>query len=905
MKNNTVNIERKVLITGVVLSLVLSMLTYIALTSFTGTAGGPPENVALNKPVYIDNRADNARNFTRLTNGIPGHEGAWPLQISVNQYFIVDLESRYTVNAVSLYLVPVGGAAYEISYSADGVKFKPLIRYQDGSKNPEEPVEYTHDFPAVTARYIKVTAADAGSLSISEIEIYSSDGELPPEQSIAFGYERQNKPVSDDLLEPEKYYINPVKAPEGVPFEALLTDGKKGGTVFNGAAECYDRSDWISIAEFVFRLKEPSTVSRIMFWGDIYSDRTLKAEISVSDDGIHYVPVNDFGMTGIPSATEYLLPLQTNFKLQKGGTDSPAVLWLMVFDAIEAEYVKIRASSDGYGTPLAYSEIEIFETQDQDRVLEGLEVKTNTDFIKDYTYPDLDFNHTGLEVKAVYEDGSKRTLASNKYTVSPGTLTYETAQIRISYSEGTGEEKITVHEDISGFTVNKAIPQTPGAQTVVYKEGLTLGSVILPDGWKWDEPLTEFPELEEGEEAEYFYDAFVDETANYKNKSDCVRVIVVTGKYLPQITNPKYSDIAYGQTVNEAEKTRNGSAIYEDEPVKGSFIWVDGENIFAVGKHFAYMRFIPEDNDTYSSVLFQIQITVYKATPVISAKPSARKIIYSQSLGESLLTSGAAKDAEGNSIPGGFNWETPQKVLNAGTHSNIKAVFIPSDSINYNTVSCEITITVDQMTPNNITPPSASNIKYGQTLESSVLSGGSTSASGSSLDGSFYWTDDTVLLNAGSHTASVTFKPVLGNYKTVTCNVSLTVEKADPDPVMPKTYSVGYKTGLKLKDIPPPDDESGTWSWETNGETGLKAGSALECKITYTPADTKNYNTLKNRSLTLKVEEMSDNADSDEEEYYSNYKDAFTSTGDLGITGLAAVFMMALFTVIFIRKRSF
>src|SRR6185369_5148102 len=72
--------------------------------------------------------------------------------------------------------------------------------------------------------------------------------------------------------------------------------------------------------------------------------------------------------------------------------------------------------------------------------------------------------------------------------------------------------------------------------------------------------------------------------------------------------------------------------------------------------------------------------------------------------------------------------------------------------------------------------PTAGAITYGQTLASSMLTGGTAS-----VPGSFAFTTPSTKPNAGTANQPVTFTPTdTTNYNTVSGSVSVTVNKADP-----------------------------------------------------------------------------------------------------------------------------
>ena len=79
------------------------------------------------------------------------------------------------------------------------------------------------------------------------------------------------------------------------------------------------------------------------------------------------------------------------------------------------------------------------------------------------------------------------------------------------------------------------------------------------------------------------------------------------------------------------------------------------------------------------------------------------------------------------------------------------------------------------------TLPTASNITYGQTLASSVLTGGTATFNGTVVPGTFAWTTPATAPPGGTNSYSVTFTASSSsNYNTPTAMVSVTVLKADP-----------------------------------------------------------------------------------------------------------------------------
>jgi hypothetical protein len=166
-------------------------------------------------------------------------------------------------------------------------------------------------------------------------------------------------------------------------------------------------------------------------------------------------------------------------------------------------------------------------------------------------------------------------------------------------------------------------------------------------------------------------------------------------------------------------------------------------------------------NGSTASALTQ---TVNKATPTVPTAPTASDIVYGQTLASSTLSGGAG------SVAGGFAFTMPTTAPAAGMASQ-GVTFTPTDTANYQTATTNVNVTVTKATPTVPTAPTASDIVVGQTLASSVLSGGA-----GSVAGSFAFTTPTTAPAAGMASQGVTFTPTdTANYQTATTSVNVTV----------------------------------------------------------------------------------------------------------------------------------
>lgn len=226
-------------------------------------------------------------------------------------------------------------------------------------------------------------------------------------------------------------------------------------------------------------------------------------------------------------------------------------------------------------------------------------------------------------------------------------------------------------------------------------------------------------------------------------------------------------------------------------------------------------------------------LTVNKATPTVTAWPTASSIIYGQTLASSTLSGGTA------SVGGNFAFTTPTTPPDAGTASQA-VTFTPTDTANYNTVSDTVSVTVSKATPSVTAWPTASGITYGQTLAASALNGGTAS-----VGGSFAFTTPTTAPGVGTASQAVTFTPTdATDYNTVSGTASVTVAKATPTvTAWPTASGITYGQTLATSTLSGGTASVGGSFTFTTPTTAPGAGAAAQA-VTFTPSDTTDYNAV-------------------------------------------------------------
>jgi autotransporter-associated beta strand protein len=338
------------------------------------------------------------------------------------------------------------------------------------------------------------------------------------------------------------------------------------------------------------------------------------------------------------------------------------------------------------------------------------------------------------------------------------------------------------------------------------------------------------------------------DTNDYSTATTTVEVSV--GKGTPTLTVPTASALAYGQTLTASTLTggaatnaNNGAA------VAGSFAFTTPTIAPNAGMTNVSITFTPADTNDYNTATVTVAVSVGKSTPMLTV-PAASVITYGQTLASSALTGGAATNANnGAAVAGSFAFTTPTTAPTAGT-TNVSVTFTPADTNDYNPTTATVAVTVGKSIP-TLAAPTASAIVYGQTLALSTLSGGAASNAnnGVAVAGSFAFTTPTIAPNAGATNVSVTFAPAdTNNYNTAIITVAVSVGKGTPTLAVPTASAIAYGQALSSSAL------TGGAATNVNNGVAVAGGFAFttptivpnagttNVSVTFTPADTKNYN---------------------------------------------------------------
>ena len=177
----------------------------------------------------------------------------------------------------------------------------------------------------------------------------------------------------------------------------------------------------------------------------------------------------------------------------------------------------------------------------------------------------------------------------------------------------------------------------------------------------------------------------------------------------------KNNILTYGETLSKLEFNNAVFVDSDGKKVEGTLAWKNAAATPNAGTTSATWVFTPSD-DSYESLNGNIAIIVNKATPYIVTKPSAAAITYGDTLGDSVLTDGAAQYSSEDSkvVAGSFAWkDVSVKPAVADSNSTLyKVVFTPEDRTNYSSLECDITLEVKQAETAPNTPDSIMTVSY-------------------------------------------------------------------------------------------------------------------------------------------------------------------------------------------------
>lgn len=238
-----------------------------------------------------------------------------------------------------------------------------------------------------------------------------------------------------------------------------------------------------------------------------------------------------------------------------------------------------------------------------------------------------------------------------------------------------------------------------------------------------------------------------------------------------------------------------------------------------------------------------ITLNVKKASLKVSAVPEVTPAAYSSlaTLGNDFTLTGgvvkAAVDGQEIVVDGTWSWQdadiTPT-VINSG----YTAVFTPTDSTSYDSITSVVPVTITKAVPVIKTVPKPSDITYGQKLSESILSNGLAD-----IDGNFAWDDGyklpTVVSDSERTEYIIVFHPADSeNYENAYCKAAVKVNKAGDAPCMPSDSIITEHNVTTVGEVPLPED----WKWNSDDCNDIiNVGDSVNVSAVYNGTDKGNY----------------------------------------------------------------
>ncbi|MCQ2517224.1 MAG: hypothetical protein MJ119_00515 [Lachnospiraceae bacterium] len=461
---------------------------------------------------------------------------------------------------------------------------------------------------------------------------------------------------------------------------------------------------------------------------------------------------------------------------------------------------------------------------------------------------------TPVKTSVVVKDSTKTNVVTDNYEVSviPGVLKITKRIIEHTGTLSNGE--ITYGETVADSSISHDL----------VKDKVT--GETVPGTWSWKES-SEHPTVDDSETTTYTIVFTPTDTVTY-DPIEFPATIKVNPKEIKislkddTITIDTGDD--FGLDAGDVDVT--GGLVGEDALSSISF---DGDNVTVTENGTITPKDAVIKNGTtdvtknYSITYDSSVLKVTKLDIEVVTLPTPEKITYGDSLEDSSFTGGIIKDEKGNTVPGHFEWKTPETepVVSDSNTTPYTVVFVPDDSSKYDNIEFDITVEVGKKDL-TVEAPASTTVSKDDEIDldvddltviglvdgdkiTEVSFDGSTSAVGKT----------TVTPNEDS---IVIIKDASG--VDVTENYNITVVSGDLNVVKVKITPDGDVTvgkityGDELSDstitYPEVKDENGdvvpgTWSWKTpDVNPEVKDSNSTDYVVVFTPTDTTKYDPI-------------------------------------------------------------
>ena len=318
-------------------------------------------------------------------------------------------------------------------------------------------------------------------------------------------------------------------------------------------------------------------------------------------------------------------------------------------------------------------------------------------------------------------------------------------------------------------------------------------------------------------------------TARYTTAS--ISVTLVVNKATPVLAWATPSAIVYGTALSGTQLSATAS-------VAGSFAYTPATGtVLAAGVRSLATTFTPADAQNYTTATTKVDLTVTKATPVITwSAPAA--LTYGTPLSATQLSATSQ-------TPGSFAYTPAAGTVLAAGSRTLSTTLTPSDSANWNSATASVTLVVDKATP-QITWATPAPIIYGTNLSATQLN-----AVGS-VPGALVFTPALgAVLNAGTQTLGVILTPTdSANFTTASASTTIAVTQVTPTITWATPAAIFYGTALGATQLNATASVPGSFAYQPDSGAVLDVGMAT-LSTTFTPTDLTNYTTAQATTMLV------------------------------------------------------
>ena len=281
---------------------------------------------------------------------------------------------------------------------------------------------------------------------------------------------------------------------------------------------------------------------------------------------------------------------------------------------------------------------------------------------------------------------SGSNLPSGLIITTNGSITGKPLVAGTNYTLLTAMNAYGTNRQTNTFIIAKGTPTVsnwPTASEITYGQSLSNsvlfgGSASVTGSFAWTYP-TYKPNAGSNNQSVTFAPTA---TNNYVSVS--TNIFIAVNKATPVLTwtpSPAaYLTYPAPLTSTQLNATSSVAGTFSYNPAAGT--------VLNVGRSTLVATFTPTSTSNYiSGSKITNWVFVAKGTPTISLTPVASPITFGQALSQSVLSGGSA------SVAGRFSFASPSFVPPSGSSAQ-SIFFIPTDSVNYMTVSTQVVVTV-------------------------------------------------------------------------------------------------------------------------------------------------------------------------------------------------------------------